>query len=147
VTSPGCRWEIVAFDHAECDSSWLSAKPVQRPRRAAGKPGRGGSVDRCRRFTTKSGPKTFLSPTWTSLAGSATDKSQTPALPSSHQTGTGSRCFLGSGLDAALFSRIHEVASRCANPLARAARRSTAARTEVSDPTTRTLCFARVTAV
>lgn len=37
--------------------------------------------------------------------------------------------------------------SRCAKPLARTARRPIAARTEASDPTTRTFRFARVTAV
>jgi hypothetical protein len=37
--------------------------------------------------------------------------------------------------------------SRSRSPLARTARRSIAARTEVSEPTTRTLFFARVTAV
>lgn len=37
--------------------------------------------------------------------------------------------------------------SRCRNPVARSARRSIAARTDASGPTTRTLVFARVTAV
>lgn len=36
---------------------------------------------------------------------------------------------------------------RCRRPVARTARRSIAARTDASDPTTRTLAFARVTAV